>query len=72
MLEKFDRNDEKFTPVAPQPDVARAGRWPLQNAKVRFGTLVRRLHGEGPRHGTGHGRDAVVAMSGDEFRKLTG
>jgi prevent-host-death family protein len=46
--------------------------WPLQNAKARFSELVRRVTSHGPQHVTVHGRDAVVVVSADEFRRLVG
>jgi prevent-host-death family protein len=52
--------------------VVRAGRWLLQDAKARFSELVRRVHSEGPQHVTVHGRDEVVVISADEFRRLKG
>jgi prevent-host-death family protein len=48
------------------------GHWRLQDAKARFSELVRRVRGEGPQHVTVHGRDEVVVISADEFRKLKG
>ena len=33
---------------------------------------MRRVRSEGPQHVTVHGRDEVVVMSGDEFRRLGG
>jgi prevent-host-death family protein len=50
----------------------RAGHWLLQDAKARFSELVRRVHSEGPQHVTVHGRDEVVVISADEFRRLKG
>src|SRR6266478_5393208 len=50
----------------------RPGRWLLQDAKARFSELVRRVRSEGPQHVTVHGRDAVVVVSAEEFRRLTG
>jgi prevent-host-death family protein len=47
-------------------------RWRLQDAKARFSELVRRVHSEGPQHVTLHGRDAVVVVDAEEFRRLTG
>jgi prevent-host-death family protein len=44
----------------------------LQDAKARFSELVRRVHSEGPQHVTVHGRDEVVIISADEFRRLKG
>lgn len=48
------------------------GRWLLQDAKARFSELVRRVRSEGPQHVTVHGRDAVVVVSAEEFRRLEG
>src|SRR5271167_4224477 len=52
----------------------RGGRkyWPLQDAKARFSELVRRVRSEGPQHVTVHGRDEVVVVSAEEFRRLKG
>jgi hypothetical protein len=33
---------------------------------------VRRVHSEGPQHVTVHGRDEVVVISAEEFRRLKG
>jgi len=48
------------------------GHWLLQDAKARFSELVRRVHSEGPQHVTVHGRDEVVVIAADEFRRLKG
>lgn len=50
----------------------RPGRWLLQDAKARFSELVRRVHAEGPQRVTVHGRDEVVVIGADEFRRLKG
>jgi prevent-host-death family protein len=50
----------------------RPGRWLLQDAKARFSELVRRVRTEGPQHVTVHGRDAVVIVAAEEFRRLKG
>jgi prevent-host-death family protein len=50
----------------------RPGRWLLQDAKARFSELVRRVRSEGPQHVTVHGRDEVVVISAEEFRRLKG
>jgi len=47
-------------------------RWRLQDAKARFSELVRLAHSEGPQHVTMHGRDSVVIVDADEFRRLKG
>ena len=46
--------------------------WMLQEAKARFSELVRRVRNEGPQHVTVHGRDEVVVISAEEFRRLKG
>lgn len=48
------------------------GHWLLQDAKARFSELVRRVRSEGPQHVTVHGRDEVVILSAEEFRRLQG
>src|SRR5271157_3371355 len=50
----------------------KTGRWLLQDAKARFSELVRRVRSEGPQHVTVHGRDEVVIISAEEFRRLKG
>ncbi len=54
------------------PDQALQGRWRLQDAKAKFSELVRLAHSHGPQHVTLHGRDAVVVVDADEFRRLKG
>ena len=46
--------------------------WPLQDAKARFSELVRRARSEGPQHVTVHGREEVVVVSAEEYRRLKG
>ena len=48
------------------------GRWVLQDAKARFSEVVRRARSDGPQHVTVHGREEVVIISADEFRRLKG
>jgi prevent-host-death family protein len=48
------------------------GSWRLQDAKARFSELVRRARREGPQRVTVHGRDEVVIVSAEEFRRLQG
>jgi prevent-host-death family protein len=50
----------------------RPGHWLLADAKARFSELVRLARSEGPQHVTVHGRDAVVLMTAEEFRRLKG
>src|SRR5438876_2596829 len=56
----------------PQVSKSRSGYWLLQDAKARFSELVRLVRSEGPQHVTVHGRDAVVVVSAEEFRRLKG
>ena len=51
---------------------ARSGHWMLQDAKARFSELVRRVRSDGPQHVTVHGRDEVVVIAAEEFRRLRG
>lgn len=51
---------------------ARRGYWMLQDAKARFSELVRKVRSEGPQHVTVHGRDEVVIIAAEEFRRLQG
>ena len=48
------------------------GHWALQDAKARFSELVRRVRTDGPQHVTVHGRDEVVIIAAEEFRRLKG
>ena len=60
---------DKKQPSAPQ---ILPGYWPLQHAKARFSELVRKARSEGPQHVTIHGRDEVVIVAAEEFRRLSG
>jgi prevent-host-death family protein len=60
-------------PTKPRPTRdLRPGRWRLQDAKARLSELVRRVRSEGPQHVTVHGRDEVVVIAAEEFRRLKG
>ncbi|HEV8661007.1 MAG TPA: type II toxin-antitoxin system prevent-host-death family antitoxin [Thermoanaerobaculia bacterium] len=50
----------------------RGGRWPLQDAKARFSEVVRKAKTEGPQWITVHGREEVVIVSVEEFRRVKG
>src|SRR2546427_12273122 len=56
----------------PQVSKSRSGYWLLQDAKARFSELVRKVRSEGPQHVTVHGRDEVVVIAAEEFRRLKG
>lgn len=55
-----------------KPRGARPGRWQLQDAKARFSEVVRLAKQEGPQHVTVHGREEVVVIGADDFRRLAG
>lgn len=46
--------------------------WHLQTAKARFSEVVKRAKAVGPQHVTVYGRDEVVVISTEDFRRLTG
>lgn len=46
--------------------------WQLQEAKQRFSEVVRRALDEGPQVVTRRGEEAVVVVSAEEFRRLSG
>lgn len=54
------------------PSAGLPGHWVLQDAKARFSELVRLVRTEGPQHVTVHGRDEVVVIAAEEFRRLQG
>ncbi len=58
-------------PISPKP-ARPPGTWRLQDAKARFSELVRRVRSEGPQHVKVHGRDEVVVIAAEEFRRLQG
>lgn len=67
-----------MTRFSPPPEIRSSrplptpAHWPLQDAKARFSELVRRVHSEGPQHVTVHGREEVVVIAAEEFRRLQG
>jgi prevent-host-death family protein len=48
------------------------GRWSLQDAKARFSEVVRKAKTEGPQQITVHGREEVVVVSVEEYRRAKG
>ena len=44
--------------------------WQLQDAKNKFSNLVERAQKNGPQVVTKHGKEAVVVLSIDEYKKL--
>jgi prevent-host-death family protein len=45
--------------------------WALQDAKARFSEVVRKAQVEGPQRITVHGREEVVVVAVEEFRRMT-
>lgn len=48
------------------------GRWALQDAKARFSEVVRKAKTEGPQQIMVHGREEVVVVSVEEYRRIKG
>jgi prevent-host-death family protein len=46
--------------------------WQVQNAKQKFSEVVDRAVSEGPQVVTRHGREVVVVVSVEEYRRLRG
>ncbi|MGH6798846.1 MAG: type II toxin-antitoxin system Phd/YefM family antitoxin [Roseiarcus sp.] len=67
-LVSMTRIERSARPKPPRPP----GRWSLQDTKARFSELVRLARSEGPQHVTVHGRDEVVVVSAEEYRRLKG
>jgi prevent-host-death family protein len=54
------------------PRISSSSRWALQDAKARFSEVVRKAQTEGPQRVTVHGREEVVIVSVEEYRRLKG
>jgi antitoxin Phd len=46
--------------------------WQLQTAKQHFSELVERARRDGPQIVTKHGKEAVVVVSAEDYRRLRG
>ena len=44
--------------------------WQIQEAKQRFSKLVRQAEADGPQIVTRHGREVVVVLAAEEYRRL--
>src|SRR6266436_3171576 len=64
--------NSKSSAAEPRRRSPKSDQWLLQDAKARFTELVRRVRTEGPQHVTVHGRDEVVVIAAEEFRRLKG
>ncbi len=47
-------------------------KWQLQEAKARLSELVRRAGTDGPQTITHRGKESVVVMAADEYKRLVG
>ena len=59
----------KFKPT--RRHAAEHGTWQVQTAKAQFSELLRRARAEGPQIVTKQGKDDVVVLPIEQFRKLT-
>lgn len=50
--------------------ITKSKKWQLQEAKNRFSEVVRKASDEGPQTVTKHGKDSVVVLSAEDYRKL--
>ena len=71
-MTRFQTNPANTKPRKSKPAKGGRGHWLLQDAKARFSELVRLVRSEGPQHVTVHGRDEVVVIAAEEFRRLKG
>jgi prevent-host-death family protein len=55
---------------ASTPTPSRTGRRALQGAKARFSEVVRKAKSEGPQRITVHGREEVVIVPVEEYRRV--
>jgi prevent-host-death family protein len=46
--------------------------WALRDAKARLSEVIRKAKTEGPQHITVHGREEVVVVSVEEYRRIKG
>jgi len=57
---------------APTRASSERGLWALQDAKARFSEVVRKAKTEGPQRITVHGREEVIVVSVEEYRRVKG
>lgn len=50
--------------------ITKTKKWQLQEAKNRFSEVVRKASEDGPQTVIKHGKDSVVVLSADDYRKL--
>jgi prevent-host-death family protein len=72
ILVSMTRINRRSKSAAKRAPKSGSGQWLLQDAKARFSELVRKVRSEGPQHVTVHGRDEVVVIAAEDFRRLKG
>jgi prevent-host-death family protein len=72
ILVSMTRINRRSKSAAKRAPKSGSGHWLLQDAKARFSELVRKVRSEGPQHVTVHGRDEVVVIAAEDFRRLKG
>ena len=50
--------------------ITKSKKWQQQEAKKRFSEVVRKASEEGPQTVTKHGKDSVVVLSAEDYRRL--
>jgi prevent-host-death family protein len=55
-----------------QGDTTNASRWALRDARARLSEVVRKAKSEGPQWITVHGREEVVVVSVEDYRRMKG
>jgi prevent-host-death family protein len=48
------------------------GTWSLAEAKAKFSEVVEKARTDGPQHVTRNGKEAVVVVAADEWKRATG
>jgi prevent-host-death family protein len=69
---RISKSTARARPKTRGKKATRNGYWIFQDAKARLSEVVRRARSEGPQHVTVHGRDGVVVVAEQEFRRLKG
>lgn len=67
-MTRLNDHPKSRSPTSAQDDNG----WRLQDAKAQFSEVVRRAQNLGPQRVTVHGREAVVVVAAEEFRRLQG
>lgn len=63
--------EKKTRAKAEKKHIQKRSIWQVQTAKARFSELLRRAHAEGPQIVTRQGKEEVVILPVEQYRKLT-